>query len=80
MKKLSELSLDELNKKKSTIKAALIAFGIIGVAAAITLFLLKAKPVLFIPLFVLPITWFPIFISLKSITDEIKNRQAIQNS
>lgn len=76
MKKLSELSLNELTRKKSMIKASLIAFAILGVLAALTLYFLKAKPILFIPLIVLPITWFPIFISLKAVSDEIKVRNS----
>jgi len=76
MKKWSELSLEELNKTKSKLKGALIAFIILGVLISLALFFLKAKLVLFIPAMVLPITWLPIYISLKSVNDEIRLRNA----
>ncbi|WP_124586490.1 hypothetical protein [Pedobacter sp. KBW06] len=76
MKKLSELSLNELVSRKSTIKACLIAFAILGVLATLTLIFLKAKPILFVALIPLLITWLPILISLKSINDEIKLRNS----
>ena len=74
MKKWSELSLVELNKTKSKLKGALIGFIILGVLISLALFFLKAKLVLFIPAMVLPITWLPIYISLKSVNDEIRLR------
>ena len=76
MKKWSELSLAELNKTKSKLKGALIAFIILGVLISLALFFLKAKLVLFIPAMVLPITWLPIYISLKSVNNEIRLRNA----
>jgi len=76
MKKWSELSLAELNKTKSKLKGALIGFIILGVLISLALFFLKAKLVLFIPAMVLPITWLPIYISLKSVNDEIRLRDA----
>ena len=76
MKKWSELSLAELNKTKSKLKGALIGFIILGVLISLALFFLKAKLVLFIPAMVLPITWLPIYISLKSVNDEIRLRNA----
>ena len=76
MKKWNELSLAELNKTKSKLKGALIAFIILGVLISLALFFLKAKLVLFIPAMVLPITWLPIYISLKSVNDEIRLRNA----
>ncbi|MGN8059809.1 hypothetical protein ACTJKN_26260 [Pedobacter sp. 22163] len=74
MKKWSELSLAELNKTRSKLKGALIAFIILGVLISLVLFFLKAKLVLFIPVMVLPITWLPIYISIKSVNDEIRLR------
>lgn len=41
MKRLSELNLNETARKKSIITIALITFGILGAAAALTLSLLK---------------------------------------
>jgi hypothetical protein len=49
---------------------------ILGVLISLALFFLRAKLVLFIPAMVLPITWLPIYISLKSVNDEIKVRNA----
>lgn len=76
MKKRSELSLAELNKTRSQLKGALIGLIILGVLISLALFFLRAKLVLFIPAMVLPITWLPIYISLKSVNDEIKVRNA----
>nr|WP_276898061.1 hypothetical protein [Pedobacter kyonggii] len=76
MKKWSELSLAELNKTKSKLKGALIGFIILGVLIFLALLFLRAKLVLFIPAMVLPITWLPIYISLKSVNDEIRLRNA----
>jgi hypothetical protein len=46
------------------------------VLISLAMFFLKAKLVLFIPVMVLPITWLPIYISLKSVNDEIRLRNA----
>jgi hypothetical protein len=74
MKKLSELNLKELTSRKSKLRGCLIAFVILGVLAVLTLLFLKAKPVSFIPVLVLPMTWLPLLISLKAINEEIKSR------
>lgn len=74
MKKLSELDLNELTSRRNTLKSNLISFVILGALVAAVMFFLKARLVLFIPVMVLPITWLPIFISLKSIDEEIKSR------
>ncbi|WP_343524069.1 hypothetical protein [Pedobacter sp.] len=76
MKKWSELSLEELNKTSSKLKGVLIGFIILGVLIALALIFLKAKPVLFIPVMVLPITWVPVYGTLKSVNDEIRLRNA----
>lgn len=72
--KLTNLTLTELYKRKSTIKGALIAFVILALIAAGILIYLKPKPALYIPLMVLPVTWLPIFISLAAINKEISVR------
>lgn len=74
MKKLSELNLNELTSRRSTLKSSLIAFVILGIGVAILLLFLKARFVTFIPVMVLPITWLPMFTSLQSIDEEIKSR------
>ena len=82
MKKFSELSLDELQKRKSTLKSVLIGFIVLAVVivllfAYLYFFMGKhIKIVSLIPIFILPITWLPIFISLKSVNDEIALRQS----
>jgi hypothetical protein len=76
MKKWSELSLVELNKTKAQLKGALIGFIILGVLISLAMFFLRAKLILFIPAMVLPITWLPIYISLKSVNDEIRLRNS----
>ncbi len=79
MKKLQELSTEELTKRKSLLTGCLIAFGILVVFAAFLLIFLKAKPVFFIPLFVFPVILMPIFISLKPLSNELKARP-VKNS
>jgi hypothetical protein len=74
MKKLSELNLNELTSRKTTLKSCLIAFILLGILAVATLLFLKARPVSFISVMVLPMTWLPLWISLKSIHEEIKSR------
>lgn len=72
MKNIQDSGSEELTKKKVLLTACMIAFGILLVVAACLLIFLEAKPVFFIPLFVFPITLMPVFISLKTITDELK--------
>ncbi len=74
MKKLSELDFNELTRKRKTLKSSLIAFVIFGILVVLVLLFLKARLVSFIPAMVLPITWLPLFISLKEIDAEIKSR------
>ena len=81
MKQFSELTLEELYKRKATIKGVLIAFIVLAVLIALGftyLFFFGKKslsiPTL-IPLFILPITWVPIFISIKSLNEEIESRK-----
>ncbi|HEY5826337.1 MAG TPA: hypothetical protein VIT44_18335 [Cyclobacteriaceae bacterium] len=74
MKKLSELDLNELTRRRNTLKSSFIAFVILGVLVVLVLIFLKAPLVSFIPAMVLPITWLPLFTSLKEIDAEIKSR------
>ena len=76
MKKISELSLPELNKRKSLLKGIIIGFSVLMLLAISTLVYLKAKPILFVPVFVLPIVWMPILLSLKSTNDAIKKLES----
>ena len=79
MKRLSELSLEELFKSKTRTTAILIIYAIlvlIVIAVYGYIRFIKSKPVTFIPFAVLPITFVPIAISLKNIKDEIKLRQS----
>lgn len=85
MKQFSALSLEELTKRKATLKGVLIAFIILAVIIALVftyLYFFRTKPLAIattIPLFVLPITWVPIFISIKSLNDEIELRKSKNN-
>ncbi len=76
MNTLSELSLDELIKRKLTLKGALIGFGILIGFVILIFFFLKPRPLLLVPVISFPITLLPVFISLKSINDEIRSRNS----
>ena len=75
MKNIQDSGSEQLAKKKALLTACIIAFGILLVIAACLLIFLEAKPVFFIPLFVFPITLMPVFISLKTINDELKSHR-----
>lgn len=76
--KLKELTLDELQAKYKTAKAAVIGVGIVMLGAIITLIYLAIKSKNYTQLtfiFVLPITLVPVFISLSQLNTEIKSRK-----
>lgn len=78
MKKLSELSLEQLINTKKKYKTALIGLSTAVLLALFTyvyLYFFQSKNITFIPLIVLPFTFLPIVVSLKSVTDEIKLRR-----
>ena len=77
-KDISELSLEDLKKSRAKLKGILIGFMVLGVIAITVLIILKPKPVLFIPVLSLPLTWLPVIIALKSAEKEIKLREANQ--
>lgn len=82
MEQLSALGLEELNKRKSTLKlslASLIISCVIMLLINLYVFIFKSKPVSpgsLIPLFVILMTWIPMFSSLKSVNEEIKSRKS----
>ncbi len=79
MKRLSELSMEELQKSKARTTGILIVYAILVlVAIAIYGYIRfgKSAPITFVPFAVLPMMCVPITISLKNITDEIKLRQS----
>lgn len=79
MKRLSELSLEQLLKSKVRITGILVAYAIVVlVLIAVYLYIrfVMSRSITFIPFSVLPVMWIPIGISLKNITDEIKERQS----
>ncbi|RZL50335.1 MAG: hypothetical protein EOP00_04825 [Pedobacter sp.] len=82
MNQFSKLSLEELIKKKSTTKGVLIGFVTIAVIIALLFAYLHffmgkhIKIVTLVPLFILPITWVPIFITIKSLNEEIAIRKS----
>ena len=75
MKKITQLTFAELSERKSKLKGVLIGYGILIVIALLLLIYLKAKPILFVPVSVLPIVGLPLFLSLKMTMDEIAKRQ-----
>ena len=83
MKRLSELSLEELLKSKARITAVLIIYAIlILIAVAIYGYIrfVKSGSITFIPFGVLPLTLIPVVISLKNLTNEIKYRQSYKKN
>jgi uncharacterized membrane protein len=79
MKRLSELSLEELLHSKARMTGILIAYAIVVlILIAVYLYIrfVMSRSITFIPFSVLPILWIPIGISLKNITDEINERQS----
>lgn len=79
--KLSELSNEELNKRKNLLKGVLIGFGIIYLLAiAVMIYLLSVKgfknvPIAtLIPIFSLPVIITPILTNLGLVTKELKSR------
>jgi archaellum biogenesis protein FlaJ (TadC family) len=79
MKKIQQQSLEELTKSETLLRAILIAYGIIGVIIFFLLLYIQAKPILFVPVGVLPITGLPLIIVLKGIKEEIAKRKADPN-
>lgn len=75
MKKITELTLEELSLRKSKLKGVLIGYGILIIIALSLLIYLRAKPILFVPVSILPIVGLPLFISLKMTIDEIAKRR-----
>ncbi|WP_293305351.1 hypothetical protein [Pedobacter sp. UBA5917] len=77
---LTELSIEELYKKKQTIKGALIGLGVVMLAAfAVLLYLVVTaktpKALAAIPISCM-LALLPAFISLGQINTEIKNRNS----
>ncbi|MHA3789856.1 hypothetical protein ACX0HA_16735 [Flavobacterium hauense] len=79
MKKIAELTLEELSERKSKLKGVLIGYGILIVIAVLLLIYLHAKPMLFVPVLVLPVVVLPLFLSLKMTMDEIAKRKELNN-
>jgi len=77
MKRLSELSLEELTKQRNALKGVLIAFALSFLVLGCIygyIWFVKQGSITCIPLMVLPITWIPLGISLKNLNKEIKSR------
>lgn len=78
MKQFSELSINDLNRRKTTLKSTLTSFVILSVIIALILgylhfFITKhISTSILIPLLVLLITSVTIFIAIKSIADKIE--------
>lgn len=80
MKKITELNLEELIERESKLKGILIAYGILGLIIFCLMIYLQAKPILFIPVCVLPIAGLPLIIVLKTVKEEIAKRKQANNS
>lgn len=77
MKQLSKYTLAELTRSRKLLIGCLIGIGLLWQLVMITflyLHFLKDQPVPFVVLLVLPITSIAIFISLKSLNNEISSR------
>ncbi len=75
------LSDEDLLKKRKTIKSAVIGLGIADLLATIIIVYLFAsadpesrKITTLLPLFILPITFMPLIVSLSQINTEVKSR------
>ncbi|GAA4328118.1 hypothetical protein GCM10023149_31980 [Mucilaginibacter gynuensis] len=81
MEQLSALSLTELTARRTKLKSILITSITLAVVLLFVyayLYFFKSKNISIgslVPLMVLPITWLPIFNSLKSINGEISSRK-----
>jgi len=76
-----ELTNEELLKKRALFKGVSIGFGVIYLLAiAIVIYLFTSKGfknmsiATLIPIFILPITFFPLLINLSLLNKEIKSR------
>ncbi|MEA5461041.1 hypothetical protein VB796_18410 [Arcicella sp. LKC2W] len=81
-KKLSELTLEELQAKKKTLKGAIIGLGIVMVVAVATLVYLAIKTgnfVLIAGAMGCGITLLPSIIMVNQMNNEIKSRTKINN-
>jgi CDP-diglyceride synthetase len=77
--KLSELTIEELNAKKKTLKAAAIGLGIVMLVACLALVYLALKSnnyALIVIAICCSITLLPSFIALSLINKEIKSRNS----
>ena len=76
-KKLSDMTIDELNKRKNTLKGAMIGISIVMIIAYGILLYLVIKSKNFVFLTIIPsgfLTLIPIIMGLKQIDAEIKSR------
>lgn len=72
--KLAKCSLEELEKRKKLLTTCIITFGILGVLLIVLLIVINANKTHFVPVLILPVTWLPMFTSLRAVNDELKLR------
>lgn len=75
---LAALSTEKLIKRRDLIKSVLISFGMMWLlllCLAIYFLVAKSTGKLFMPLAAFPITLLPLFLQLKPLNTEIKNRE-----
>lgn len=78
--KLSELSTEQLLKRKQVLKGAFIALAIVWLfALGIVLYLYINKSIgkAFLPIAVLPLTMLPVFAQISALNAELKSRNQI---
>lgn len=75
---LAELSTEKLIKRRNLLKGVLTGFGIMWIlilGLAVYFYVAKSTAKLFIPLTMLPLTLLPLFLQLKPLDTELKNRK-----
>ena len=78
-KQLSELTLEELQKKKKQSFGILVGLGIVWIVVWIIMIVIflkspKTNIATLLPCFILPLTLLPIFINYSNLIKEIKSR------
>lgn len=67
-------STEKLRSNERKLQSLLMVFVALGLIIALTLCILRAKLLLFIPVLVLPLTFLPMLSTLQAIKAELKSR------
>jgi hypothetical protein len=76
---LSTINTTELRKLKAKLKGVLAGISMLGAICLVILYILKANPGAFIPVFLLPLTFLPAIARLKAVQQILKSRTATEN-